>query len=87
MPTAPDKHDAYDYAERIRIEDNVIRDSKTAGIFLLNVQGALVRGNTFESVTGFFEPSETYSSIIQNECSEVMVADEVLKDTRLKSGP
>ena len=74
-------------SERIRIEDNVIRDSKTAGIFLLNVQGALVRGNTFESVTGFFEPSKTYSSILQKECSEVKVADEVLKDNRVKASP
>jgi parallel beta-helix repeat protein len=71
-------------SERLRIEDNVIRDSKDAGIVLVNVHGALVRGNTFESITGFFEPRESYSSILQKECSEVKVADEVLKDARLK---
>lgn len=72
-------------SERIRIEDNVIRDSKTAGIFLLNVQGAVVRGNTFESVTSHFEPTETYESIILKDSKDVRVSDEVRKDARLKA--
>jgi parallel beta-helix repeat protein len=84
MPDAHD-HDAHDYAERIRIEDNVIRDSKTAGIFLLNVQGAVVRGNTFESVTTFFAPTETYESIILKDSMDVRVSDEVLNDIRVKA--
>jgi len=74
-------------SERIRIEDNVIRDSKTAGIFLLNVQGALVRGNTFESVTSYFAPTETYQSIILRDCTNVRVSEEVLKDNRVKAMP
>jgi hypothetical protein len=74
-------------SERIRIEDNVIRDSKTAGIFLLNVQGALVRGNTFESVTGFFAPGETYRSLTLKDCTDVRVSGEVLKDNRVKASP
>jgi parallel beta-helix repeat protein len=74
-------------SERIRIEDNVIHDSKTAGIFLLNVQGALVRGNTFESVTGFFAPGETYRSLILKDCTDVRVSGEVLKDNRVKANP
>ena len=72
-------------SERIRIEDNVIRDSKTAGIFLLNVQGAVVRGNTFESVTSYFAPTEAYESIILKDSRDVRVSDEVRKDARLKA--
>lgn len=72
-------------SERIRIEDNVIRDSKTAGIFLLNVQGAVVRGNTFESVTSKFAPTETYESIILKDSMDVRVSGEVRKDARLKA--
>lgn len=36
----------------VRIEDHVIRDSKTAGMFLVHVHGKMTRSNTFESVTG-----------------------------------
>ena len=71
-------------SERLRIEDNVIRDSKTAGIFLVNVHGALVRGNTFESVTGHFAPTDKYSSLRTEACTDIRVSDEVLKDARLK---
>ena len=63
----------------------MIRDSKTAGIFLLNVQGAVVRGNTFESVTSYFAPTETYESIIFKDSMDVRVSDEVRKDARLKA--
>ena len=50
-------------SERLRI-----RDSKTAGIFLVNVHGALVRGNTFESVkqASFSTSSDTRKSV---QCS------------------
>jgi hypothetical protein len=71
-------------SERLRFEDNVIRDSKTAGIFLVNVQGAGVRGNTFESVTSYFPAKETYRSIIMKDCADVRVSEEILKDDRLK---
>lgn len=71
-------------SERLRFEDNVILDSKTAGIFLVNVHGALVRGNTFESVTGFFAPTEKYQSLYTEGCTNVRVAGEVRKDERLK---
>jgi parallel beta-helix repeat protein len=74
-------------SERIRIEDNVIRDSKMAGIFLLNVQGAVVRGNTFESVTTYFAPTEAYESIILRDSMDVRVSGEVLKDKRVKGFP
>lgn len=71
-------------SERLRIEDNVIRDSKDAGVLLVNVHGALVRGNTFESVTSYFEPTETYQSVILKGCTDVRVSGEVFKDQRLK---
>ncbi len=74
-------------SERLRIEDNVIRDSKDAGISLINVHGALVRGNTFESITGFFEPRESYRSLILKDCTDVRVSGEVLKDNRVKANP
>jgi hypothetical protein len=74
-------------SERLRIEDNLIRDSKTAGIFLQNVHGALVRGNTFESVTSFFAPTNTYQSIILKDCTDIRVSGEVLADKRLKDAP
>lgn len=72
-------------SERLRIEDNVIRDSKTAGIFLVNVHGALVRGNTFESVTGHFTPTDKYQSLRTEACTDIRESDEVLKDARLKN--
>ena len=74
-------------SERLRIEGNLIRDSKTAGIFLENVHGALVRGNTFESVTSFFAPTNTYQSIILKDCTDIRVSGEVLADKRLKDAP
>ena len=72
-------------SERIRIEDNVIRDSKTAGIFLLNVHGSLVRGNTFESLTSYFAPTDTYPSVVLKDCTDILVSGEVLKDIRVKA--
>ena len=74
-------------SERLRIEDNLIRDSKTAGIFLQNVHGALVRGNTFESVTSFFAPTDIYQTIILKDCTDIRVSGEVLTDKRLKDAP
>jgi len=65
----------------------VIRDSKTAGIFLLNVQGAVVRGNTFESVTTYFAPDGTYRSVILKNSMGVRVSEELLKDIRVKAMP
>ena len=60
----------------------MIRDSKTAGISLLNVQGAVVRGNTIESVTTYFAPAETYESIILKHSMDVRVSEEVRKEAR-----
>jgi parallel beta-helix repeat protein len=71
-------------SERLRIEDNIIRDSKNAGIVLINAHGALVRGNTFESVTSYFTPTETYRSIILKDCTEIQIAEEERKDKRLR---
>lgn len=75
------------HSERIRIEDNLIRDSKKAGIFLQNVHGALLRGNTFESVTSYFAPTDTYQSVILKDCTDIRVSEEVLRDKRLKDMP
>ena len=74
-------------SERLRIEDNLIRDSKTTGIFLQNVHGALVRGNTFESITAYFAPTDTYQSIALKDCTDIRVSGEVLTDKRLKDAP
>lgn len=74
-------------SERIRIEDNLIRDSETAGIFMHNVHGALVRGNTFESVTPYFAPTDTYPSIRTKDCTDIRVSGAVLADKRLKDAP
>lgn len=71
-------------SERVRIEGNVIRDSKDAGIVLINTHGALVRQNTFETVTSYFAPTKTYRPIITKNCSEIRVSEEQYKDKRLK---
>jgi hypothetical protein len=71
-------------SERIRIEDNVIRDSKDAGVVLINTHGAVVRGNTFETVTSYLEPAKTYRSVILKDCSEVQVSKEKHNDARLR---
>jgi parallel beta-helix repeat protein len=71
-------------SERLRIEGNVIRDSKDAGIMLINVHGASVRGNTFESVTSYFAPGKTYRSVVLKDCTRIDVSDEVRKDPRLR---
>lgn len=44
-----------------------------------------MRGNTYESVTGFFAPTDTYLSLLQKDCTDVKVRDEVHKDARLKA--
>ena len=74
-------------SERIRIENNIIRDSKTAGVFLLNVQGALVRGNILESVTDYFAPTNQYKSLLTTECRDIRVSGQELKDKRLNDAP
>lgn len=71
-------------SERLRIEDNVIRDSKDAGIVLINAHGAVVRGNTFESVTSYFPLIHTYRSVLLKNCSEIQVSEEGRQDRRLK---
>ena len=74
-------------SERIRIEDNLIRDSKKVGIFLQNVHGALVRGNTFESVTAYFAPTDTYQSIVLKDCTDIRVSSEFINDKRVRDMP
>ena len=72
-------------SERIRIEDNRIRDSKQAGILLQNVHGALLRGNTFESVTTYFAPTNTYQTVILKDCTDIRESGEILHDQRARS--
>lgn len=74
-------------SERIRIEDNLIRDSKTAGIYLQNVHGAMLRSNTFESITGYFSPSDTYSTVVLKDCAGIRISGETLHDPRAKAAP
>jgi len=62
-------------SERLRIEDNLIRDSKSAGILLVNVHGALVRRNTFESVTSYFAPAQKYLSLRGQARTDMRISD------------
>jgi acetyl esterase/lipase len=72
-------------SERLRIEDNVIRDAKKEGISLINVHGAIVRRNAFESVTSYFAPTDRYSPIVLNDCTDIRLSDEIIKDQRARS--
>jgi hypothetical protein len=77
-------HDAA-RSERLRFEDNIIRDSKDAGIVLVNVHGALVHGNTFESQTGFHAPDHSYPTVVTKGCDDVVITGEQIKDTRARA--
>ena len=77
-------HDAA-RSERLRFEDNVIRDSNRTGISLVNVHGALVRGNTFESQTGYYASDHSYPTVVTKGCEDVMIMDEQIKDARARA--
>jgi hypothetical protein len=77
-------HDAA-RSERLRFEDNVIRDSNRTGISLVNVHGALVRGNTFESRTGCYASDQSYPTVVTKGCEDVMITDEQIKDARARA--
>jgi hypothetical protein len=77
-------HDAA-RSERLRFEDNIIRDSNRIGISLVNVHGALVRGNTFESQTGYYASGHSYPTVVTKGCEDVMVTDEQIKDARARA--
>jgi len=72
-------------SERLRFEDNVIRDSNRIGISLVNVHGALVRGNTFESQTGYYASDHSYPTVVTKGCEDVMITDEQIKDARAQA--
>jgi hypothetical protein len=71
-------------SERLRFEDNLIRDAKKVGISLVNVHGALVRGNTFDSVTDYFQPTYRYVTVVTTGCTDVRISDEIIKDARAR---
>jgi hypothetical protein len=77
-------HDAA-RSERLRFEDNVIRDSNRTGISLVNVHGALVRGNTFESQAGYYASDHSYPTVVTKGCEDVMIMDEQIKDARARA--
>jgi hypothetical protein len=77
-------HDAA-RSERLRFEDNIIRDSNRIGISLVNVHGALVRGNTFESQTGYYASDHSYPTVVTKGCEDIMITDEQIKDARARA--
>jgi hypothetical protein len=78
-------HDAA-RSERLRFEDNVIRDSKEAGIVLVNIHGALIARNRYESVTRCFDPGKSYPTLRTKMCEGIKVSDEVIVDARARAG-
>jgi hypothetical protein len=78
-------HDAA-RSERLRFEDNVIRDSKDAGIVLVNVHGALIARNRYESVTRCFDPGKSYPILRTKMCEDIKISDEVIVDARAHAG-
>jgi hypothetical protein len=78
-------HDAA-RSETLRFEDNVIRDSKDAGIVLVNVHGALVARNKYESVTHCFAVGKSYPTVRTKMCENIKVYDEVIVDARARAG-
>jgi hypothetical protein len=73
-------------SERLRFEDNLISDSKDAGIVLNNVQGALVARNKYESVTSCFDSGKSYPTVKTAKCDEITVSGEIIVDPRALAG-
>lgn len=73
-------------SERLRFEDNLISDSKDAGIVLINVHGALIARNRYESVTNCFDAGKSYPTLRTKKCEDIKVSDEVIVDARARAG-